>query len=156
MIVQLSTVRSVTNLACPSVTLTLYPRRTIHPSKPLVACLNVSLPILPQRWGKGGGDNHSSMNGPVNTYMDTWPQALGYIATWILTGGYMVRCIYGHVNPLRPTRRWTDDHFCRFLTVLEYSPIGEKFPPTIAPRTLYTVQKKKLENFQNFFCFESF
>jgi hypothetical protein len=60
------------------------------------------------------------------------------------------------LNPLRPTRRWTDAHFCRFLTVLEYSPIGEKFPPTIAPRTLYTVQKKKLENFQNFFCFESF
>ncbi len=58
--------------------------------------------------------------------------------------------------PLRPTRRWTDAHFCRFLTVLDYSPIGEKFPPTIAPRTLYTVQKKKLENFKNFFCFESF
>jgi hypothetical protein len=46
------------------------------------------------------------------------------------------------VNPLRPTPRWTDAHFCRFLTVLEYSPIGEKFVPTIAPRTLYTVQKK--------------
>ncbi len=60
------------------------------------------------------------------------------------------------INPSRPTRRWTDAHFCRFLTLLEYSPIGEKFPPTIALLTLYTVQKKELENFQNFFCFESF
>ncbi len=53
-----------------------------------------------------------------------------------------------YLNPLRPTRRWTDAHFCRFLTVLEYSPIGEKIPPTTALRTLNTVQKKKFENFQ--------
>ncbi len=55
------------------------------------------------------------------------------------------------LNPLRPTRRWTDAHFCRFFTVLEYSPIGEKFPPTIAPRTLYTVQKKNWKIFKTFF-----
>jgi hypothetical protein len=54
-------------------------------------------------------------------------------------------------NPLRPTRRWTNVHFCRFLTVLKYSPIGEKFPPTTAPRTLYTVQKKNLKIFKTFF-----
>jgi hypothetical protein len=34
--------------------------------------------------------------------------------------------------------------------VHEYSPIGVKFPPITASRTLYTV-KKKLENFPKFF-----
>jgi hypothetical protein len=41
-------------------------------------------------------------------------------------------------------------HFCQFLTVLKYSPIGVKFLPTIALHIMYTV-KKKLENFQHFF-----
>jgi hypothetical protein len=40
--------------------------------------------------------------------------------------------------------------------MLKYSPIGEKFPLTTAPRTLYTVQRKKLENVQNFFVLEVF
>ncbi len=60
------------------------------------------------------------------------------------------------LNPLTTTRRYTVTHFCRFFTVLEYSPIGVKFSPTTAPRTLYTVKKKSFENFQNFFSFESF
>jgi hypothetical protein len=51
---------------------------------------------------------------------------------------------------LTTTRRHTVAHFRRFLTVLEYSPIGVKFAPTTAPRTLYTVKKKKLKNFLNF------
>ncbi len=55
---------------------------------------------------------------------------------------YLNRNKIENIIPLRPTRRWTDALFCRFLTVLEYSPIGEKIPPTTAPRTLYTVQKK--------------
>ncbi len=38
--------------------------------------------------------------------------------------------------------RYTIAHFCRFLTVLEYSPIGIKFSPTTALRALYTVKKK--------------
>ncbi len=59
-------------------------------------------------------------------------------------------------NPLTTTRRYTVAHFRRFFTVLEYSPIGVKFSPTTAPRTLYTVKKKNFENFQNFFSFESF
>ncbi len=52
------------------------------------------------------------------------------------------------------TRNYSYTHFCRFLAVLEYSPIGVKFPPTIAWRILYTVKKKKFENFQNFFVFK--
>jgi hypothetical protein len=47
--------------------------------------------------------------------------------------------------------RWTDAHFCWFLTVLEYSPIGKKIPLTTAPCTLYTIQEKNFENFQHFF-----
>jgi hypothetical protein len=58
------------------------------------------------------------------------------------------------LNPLTPTRRWTDAHFRRFLTVLEYSPIGEKFSPTIAPRTLYTVKEKNWEIFKTFLFIE--
>ncbi len=54
------------------------------------------------------------------------------------------------LNPLRLTRQWTDTHFCWFLTVLEYSPIGEKFLPTIAPRTL-TLFRKKRKIFKTFF-----
>jgi hypothetical protein len=46
-------------------------------------------------------------------------------------------------------------HFRRFLTVLEYSPVGEKFPPTNAPRTLYIV-KKKIGIFSEFFVFRKF
>jgi hypothetical protein len=45
---------------------------------------------------------------------------------------------------LTPTRLWTDAYFRRFLTVLEYSPIGEKFPPTTAPPTLYTIKKVQI------------
>jgi hypothetical protein len=41
--------------------------------------------------------------------------------------------------------------FSPILPVLEYSPIGVKFSPNTAPRTLYTVKKDKLENIQNFF-----
>jgi hypothetical protein len=59
------------------------------------------------------------------------------------------------LNPFAPTRRKTVTHFRRFFTVLEYSPIGVKFPPITAPVTLYTVKKKNLENFQNFFSYES-
>ncbi len=59
-------------------------------------------------------------------------------------------------DPLTTTRRYTVAHFRRFLTVLKYSPIGVKCSPTIAPRTLYTVKKNNIENFQNFYCFESF
>jgi hypothetical protein len=59
------------------------------------------------------------------------------------------------LNPFAPTRRKTVTHFRRFFTVLEYSPIGVKFPPITAPRTLYTVKKKNLENFKNFFSYES-
>ena len=58
------------------------------------------------------------------------------------------------LNPLTTTRQYTVAHFRRFFTVPKYFPIGVKFPPNIAPRTLYTVRKKKFENFQNFFCFE--
>ncbi len=43
-----------------------------------------------------------------------------------------------------PMRWWTDAHFCWFLTVLEYSPIGKKFPLATSPCTLYTVKKKNL------------
>jgi hypothetical protein len=60
------------------------------------------------------------------------------------------------LNPLTTTRNYSYTHFCQFLAVLEYSPIGVKFPLTIAWRILYTVKKTKFENFQNFFCFESF
>jgi hypothetical protein len=56
-------------------------------------------------------------------------------------------------NPLTTTRRYTVAHFRRFFTVLEYSPIGIKFSPTAAPRTLYTVKKKNFANFQNFFSY---
>ncbi len=49
-------------------------------------------------------------------------------------------------DPFRAERRKTVTTFRWFLTVLEYSPIGVKFPST----TLYTVKKKKLENVQNF------
>jgi hypothetical protein len=37
--------------------------------------------------------------------------------------------------------------------MLEYSPIGVKFSPITAPRTLYT-EKKKGENFQSFFVWK--
>jgi hypothetical protein len=40
--------------------------------------------------------------------------------------------------------QWTDSHFCRFLTVLEYFLISGKFTLTIEVHTLYTVKKKKL------------
>jgi hypothetical protein len=45
-------------------------------------------------------------------------------------------------NPFAPTRRKTVTHFRRFFTVLEYSPIGVKFPPITAPRTLHCKEKK--------------
>jgi hypothetical protein len=45
--------------------------------------------------------------------------------------------------------------FADFFTVFEYSPIGVKFPPITAPHTLYTVKKKKKENFQIILSFES-
>jgi hypothetical protein len=35
-------------------------------------------------------------------------------------------------NPFTPTRRKTVTHFRRFFTLLEYSPIGVKFPPITA------------------------
>ncbi len=47
-------------------------------------------------------------------------------------------------------QNYSDTHFQQFLTVLDYSPIGMKFPPTIAGRILYTVINKKLENCQHF------
>jgi hypothetical protein len=53
------------------------------------------------------------------------------------------------------THNYNCTHFRRFITVLEYSPISVKYPPTIARRILYAV-KKKIENCQNLFCFESF
>jgi hypothetical protein len=46
------------------------------------------------------------------------------------------------LNPLTTARRLTVTHLRRFLTVLKYSPIGVKFSPTTATRTLYTVNKK--------------
>jgi hypothetical protein len=54
------------------------------------------------------------------------------------------------LNPLRPTRRWTDAHFCRFFTVLEYSPIGENFcrPSHHAPCTMF--RKKNWKIFKTF------
>ncbi len=55
------------------------------------------------------------------------------------------------LNPLTTTRIYSYTLFCRFLAVLEYSPIGVKFPPTIAWRILYTVKKKKLKIFKTFF-----
>ncbi len=60
------------------------------------------------------------------------------------------------LNPLTTTRNYSYTHFCRFLAVLEYSPIGVKFPPTIAWRILYTVKRKKNWKFSKLFCFESF
>jgi hypothetical protein len=49
-----------------------------------------------------------------------------------------------HFNPLM--------QFCRFLTELEYPLIGEKFLPTSALCTLYTVTKKG-KIFQDFDIF---
>ncbi len=54
------------------------------------------------------------------------------------------------LNPLMTTHNYSYTHFCRFLAVLEYSPIGVKFPPTIAWRILYTVKKKYLKIFKTF------
>jgi hypothetical protein len=53
-------------------------------------------------------------------------------------------------KPSTTTRRYTVAHFRRFFTVLEYSPIGVKFSPTTAPRTLYTVKKKISKIFKTF------
>jgi hypothetical protein len=39
--------------------------------------------------------------------------------------------------PLTTMRYYNYTNFCRFLTVLEYSPIDMKFPPTIPQRILY-------------------
>jgi hypothetical protein len=47
--------------------------------------------------------------------------------------------LYAHATMARRS-------FLPILTALESSPISEKFPPTNAPRTLYTV-KKKIEKF---------
>jgi hypothetical protein len=53
-------------------------------------------------------------------------------------------------NPFAPTRRKTVTHIRWFFTVLEYSPIGVKFPPITAPRTLYTEKKKNWKIFKTF------
>ncbi len=58
-------------------------------------------------------------------------------------------------NPFASTRRKTVTHFCRFLTVLEYYPIGVKFPLITAPRTLYTV-KNNIGQFSKLFLFWKF
>ncbi len=63
----------------------------------------------------------------------------------------LVHFLEFRVNPWRLTRQWTDAHFCRFLTELEYSPISEKFPLTTAPCTLYTEQKQNGKIFKKFF-----
>ncbi len=45
------------------------------------------------------------------------------------------------LDPLATTRKYVCTHFCRFLVVLQCSPIGEKFPPTIVWHILYTKMK---------------
>ncbi len=44
-------------------------------------------------------------------------------------------------DPLATTRKYVCTHPCRFLVVLQCSPIGEKFPPTIVWHILYTKMK---------------
>jgi hypothetical protein len=56
---------------------------------------------------------------------------------------------------LLPFCAGTTEHRQSFLlifTVLGYSPMGVKFPPTTAPRTLYTV-KEKIGKFWKLFSF---
>ncbi len=98
------------------------------------------------------GPTQASCVAPSTTYLNIMKS---YIArqSRVLATSF---CSLGFYIPLTTTRRYTVAHFRRFFTVLEYSPIGIKFSPTTAPRTLYTVKKKKFENFQNFFSFESF
>jgi hypothetical protein len=83
-----------------------------------------------------------------------------HCSLWAITAPYEPSLLpmshhYSHFNPLTMTRQCTVTHFHWFLTVLEDSPIGVKFSTTTSPRTLYTVKKKKIKNFQNFFSFES-
>jgi hypothetical protein len=61
---------------------------------------------------------------------------------YLKSGGQCCTFVVIRVNPLTPMRWWTDAHFHRFLTVLEYSLIGEKFPLTTAPHALYIKQEK--------------
>jgi hypothetical protein len=67
--------------------------------------------------------------------------------------------IYFLFNSLMPTPWWTDDNFCRFLTVLEYSPrctlLRKKSVPIeqshfeVTKKRLYTIARNTFDKSTN-------
>jgi hypothetical protein len=75
--------------------------------------------------------------------------------TWGPEMDIKVRFAHLEISPFAPTQQKTVTRVRRFLTALEYSPIGVKFLTSTAPRTPYIVKKKKWKIVQTFWFFKS-